>query len=92
MHLPIRCLILLWNLFFCVMGDDCKKECPLDYKPICATVENSEGQPIVCTFPNDCSLEIHTCMSGKEASDQKEDFCEDQDFECTDIILRTFKR
>ncbi|XP_037807512.1 uncharacterized protein LOC119600978 [Lucilia sericata] len=91
MHLLTSCIILLLGLFFCVMGDDdksnCIKECPYDFKPVCATIEDLEGQPIDCNFGNDCSLEIFTCMYGKKETEKKSEPCESQSPKCNDVRM-----
>ncbi|XP_037807514.1 uncharacterized protein LOC119600980 [Lucilia sericata] len=86
------CIILLLSLLFCAMSDDeksnCVKPCPLEFKPICATIEGAEGKPIGCSFENDCFLEMFTCVYGKKEIEQKPEICPDFLPECKNIIMR----
>ncbi|KNC24273.1 hypothetical protein FF38_02052, partial [Lucilia cuprina] len=89
-------IILLLSQFFCVMGNNdisnCLKLCELVYKQICATIEDTEGNPIDCTFANDCILEMFTCINGKKEIGQKPGFCPALPLECNDIILGTLSK
>ncbi|KNC24281.1 hypothetical protein FF38_02046 [Lucilia cuprina] len=74
------------------MGDDpqkCLKPCPLQFNPHCATILNSQGKPLACTFPNRCSLDIYICIIGKLPLDEKPQICEDYRLECTKIVAST---
>ncbi|XP_037807520.1 uncharacterized protein LOC119600984 [Lucilia sericata] len=91
MYLLTSCTILLLGLFCCVMGDNdkdkCLKPCPFVFKPVCGTIEDPQGKPLDCTFPNDCFLENFKCLYGKKEIAQKSKICQTFPPECIDIVL-----
>ncbi|KAI8118328.1 hypothetical protein FF38_02042 [Lucilia cuprina] len=95
MHLTIIYIIFFLSLFFFVIADNnstnCAKACPFVFKPICASIENKEKSQLNCTFPNDCYLDIYTCMVGKKELQQNPEVCLEDLPECANIVISTFR-
>ncbi|XP_023298824.2 uncharacterized protein LOC111681309 [Lucilia cuprina] len=87
MNLVTSCIIfLLFNILFGVMADgdksNCMKDCFDGFNPVCATIEDLEGNPIDCNFGNECILGILTCVSGKKEIAMKPEPCAVQNPKC----------
>ncbi|KAI8118332.1 hypothetical protein FF38_02049 [Lucilia cuprina] len=90
MHSATSCIILLFGLVFCVMGENdksnCVKPCPRNFAPICTNIQ-IDGKPFECTFPNDCYLDIYKCKNDIKELEQKPGTCGGYPPECADIVL-----
>ncbi|KAI8118422.1 hypothetical protein CVS40_9968 [Lucilia cuprina] len=76
------CVLLLFGLFFCVVGKrNCQKPCPRIFDPICASIK-IKGKSVKCTFSNKCFLEVYMCENNLKKLEQKPGSCADKNPQC----------
>ncbi|KAI8118421.1 hypothetical protein FF38_02047 [Lucilia cuprina] len=75
MQFATICVLLLFGLFFCIMGEPkCNKSCPGSYDPICVSIKIL-GKPIKCTFMNKCTVEAYMCENDLKKLERKPGSC-----------------